>query len=476
MKAAEKEEILESARARAEDFKRFQGAGLVSKDGEYFPSVHYPPIIMYPPITEEEMFRTYTNPPDGLFDVYAHIPFCHQRCIFCHYPGKFGDRHAEKERYLDALEKEMDLYMNRLGLQRIRARSILLGGGTPTHLTPVQLKRFLEYFTARLDTTRLRQFNYDVDPATLVGPEGVERLQIMRDYGVDRLTIGVQSLDDEILKLMNRPHDARVALESIDNSRELGYQINIEFIFGHPGQTLDNWIEVMERAVTLDVEEIQLYRLKVDAYGDFQGPIKKYIERHPDRVPSMLDAIMMKQAAIEILNRNGYHENIRRVFSREKKHFSLYAHNQCCNLYDEIGFGLTAFSSLRDRFVLNTQYFDEYYDCIEKGQLPLNRGLVRDREQQIRWAVILPLKNRAIRRKLFERVTGASLDSVFRKKFEDLKRFGLVEEDDRFVRLTRLGAFFADEVAEQFHSPEYMPFPRDGYEPGPLYPYNDGEL
>ena len=99
---------------------------------------------------------------------------------------------------------------------------------------------------------------------------------------------------------------------------------------------------------------------------------------------------MMKQLAISILDRNGYHENLRRVFTREKKDFSLYAHDQCCMLYDQIGFGLTAFSSLRDRFGLNTQDFDEYYAMIAQGRLPLNRGLVRSKEDQIRWAIILP--------------------------------------------------------------------------------------
>ena len=475
MKAAEKEKFIEIARARVEDLKRLQDKGLICKDGDFFPSVHYPPITMYHPITEEELFSTYTVPEDGLFDVYVHIPFCHRRCVFCHYPVKLGEQFEEKERYLDALEKEMDIYMNRLGLDKIKTRSILVGGGTPTHLTPDQLKRFLDYFVARLDLSGCKQFNYDVDPSTLVGPDGMERLRIMRDYVVDRLTIGVQSLNDEILKKMNRPHDAKEARDSIDNSRKLGYQINIEFIFGYPEQNLENWIETMEEAVSLDVEEIQLYRLKVEAYGDFQGPIKKVRQLRSEEVPSAGEAIMMKQLAISILNRNGYYENLRRVFSKERKHFSRYAHNQCCMLYDEIGFGLTAFSSLRDRFGLNTQYFDEYYSLIADGKLPLNRGLVRNKEEQMRWSIILPLKNRDIRKNLFKKVTGVSLDHIFRKKIEKLKSSGLIEEEEKVLKLSQLGAFFADEVAEQFNHPDYVPFPRTAYEHGPLYPYDDSE-
>jgi oxygen-independent coproporphyrinogen-3 oxidase len=379
----------------------------------------------------------------------------------------------EKNRYLTALEKEMDIYMNRIGLDEIRARSVLVGGGTPTYLTLDQLRRFLYFFVKRVNLSTCSQFNYDVDPTTLIGPEGMERLRIMRSYNVDRLTIGVQSLDEDILKKMNRPHGVQETLESIENAKELGYQVNIEFIYGYPGQTLDNWLEVMEQAASLDVEEIQLYRLKVEAYGDYQAPIKRLIDKKPEQVPTVEQTLMMKQLAFDILAEHGYHENLRRVFSKDRKYYSHYAHNQCCMLYDEIGFGLTAFSSLRDRFGLNTQYFGEYYAKIEAGKLPLNRGLLRNQEDQIRWAIILPLKNRDVHKQYFEQVTGSSLGHVFRRKFDKLKAFGLITEDENRIKLTELGAFFADEVAEQFHHPNHLPFSCGSYRRGPLYPYDD---
>jgi len=463
---------IDKARGRLADLHELQELGLICKSGEFFPSVHYPPITMYSPVTEEELFKTYSVPEDGLFDIYAHIPFCEQRCLFCHYPLKVGERRdAEKDVYLTAMEKEMDIYMRRLGVDKLRARTILVGGGTPTYLTPEQLTRFLQFLTDRIDFAKNEQFNFDVEPGSLIGPEGLERLRIMKGFGVDRLTFGVQSLDDEILKLMNRPHDSKIAIESIENAQGMGFQVNIEFIFGHPGETKENWIDVMEKAVTLNVEEIQLYRLKVEAYGDFQGPIKKYMLLHPERCPDLDDTIVMKQLAIDILNEHGYHENLRRVYSRKREHYSHYAHNQCCVLKDEIGIGLTAFSSMRDRFGLNTANFAEYYKKIEEGQLPLNRGIVRSREDQMRWAIILPLKNREVRKSLFTRRSGASLDQVFRPKIEALKKYGLLKEDAKELALTLLGTFFADEVAEQFHDPKHIPFPRSAYADGPLNPY-----
>jgi oxygen-independent coproporphyrinogen III oxidase len=467
--------LIEKARSRVEDFYRLREAGLLCKSGDFFPSVHYPPITMYPEMTEEELFKTYTAPKDGLFDVYAHIPFCKSRCLFCHYPVQLGERSAEKDVYLDALEKEMDIYMRRIGIDRIKARSILVGGGTPTYLALDQMERFLKFFTEKVDTSNCTQFNYDVDPVTLIGEEGTERLRMMRDYGVDRLTIGVQSLNEQILKLMNRHHGISEVEAAIENCRKFGYQINIEFIFGYPGQTLENWIEVIDRAVALDVDEIQLYRLKIEAYGDFQGPIKHITERKPDAVPSVEESLTMKQLAIDILHQHGFDENLRRVYSKKREHFSHYADNQCCGLLDQLGFGLTAFSSLRDRFVLNNQNFDEYYAAIEAGKMPLNRGFVRGKEEQMRWAIVLPLKNRRVWKKYYNEITGESLDKVFRPKFDKLKAFGLITEDEEKIELTKLGAFFADEVVQQFHHADYMPYSRDRYNRGLLYPYDDCE-
>src|SRR5258707_13689241 len=177
---------------------------------------------MYDQTNEEELFRDYKLPPDGKLDVYAHIPFCKQRCIFCHYPVMLGKKQAEMDQYLVALDQEMDIYMARLGIDKIKARSILVGGGIPSYLSPEQLKHFLKIFTWRLDMSEVGQFNWDVDPSTLVGDIGLERLKILREFGSDRLALGIQSLDPRVLKIRNRPHGKQVALEAIENSQNTG--------------------------------------------------------------------------------------------------------------------------------------------------------------------------------------------------------------------------------------------------------------
>ena len=457
---------------RWEEFQKFQQLGLIPKHGDFSPAgVHYPPITNYPPLPPEEIYRNFQEVVPGEFDVYVHIPFCHRRCLFCHYPSHYHCGDAEKDVYLDHLEKEMQNWLAFRGLSQIKSRTILMGGGTPTDLTPKQLERFLTFFTKYVDISHCPQFNWDVDPSTLVGEEGLERLRIIKDFKGDRLTIGIQSLNDDVLKKMNRSHNAATAKESIENCLKMGFQVNIEFIYGHPGETIQNWIDVLEEACTLGTEEIQLYRLKIEPYGDQEGTIKKFSGYHPDELISVEDTIRMKEMSVHILRDHGYEENLRRVFTKSKKNISLYAYNQCCRLRDEVGFGLSAFSSLNDRFMINSPSFEEYYQRIEDGLIAANRCLIRNADQQMRWSIILPLKNYFIDKKLFLEMNGVPLESVFQKQFALLKEYGLAEEDDKKFKLTEKGAFYSDELVHLFYEPQHQSFPASDFMPGILNPY-----
>lgn len=466
-------DYIELSTERWQEFQHFQDIGLIPIHGEFSPAgVHYPPITNYLPLTQEEAYTNFSEEVSGEFDVYVHIPFCHRRCLFCHYPSHYHCGDSEKDVYLDALEREMYLWLTFRGLDRIRSRSILMGGGTPTDLSPRQLHRFLTFFCKYVDISRCPQFNYDVDPSTLVGERGLERLRIIKDFNGDRLTIGIQSLNDDVLRKMNRSHNAATAKEAVENCLRMGFKVNIEFIYGHPGETLQNWMDVIEEACTLGVDEIQLYRLKIEPYGDQEGTIKKFSSYHPDDLISVEDTIRMKEIANLILEDHGYKENLRRVYTKRRSDISIYAYNQCCRLRDEVGFGISAFSSLKDRFLINTPDFGDYYKRISEGRLAVNRGLLRTAEQQILWSIILPLKNYYIDKHLFFKMNGIKLESVFQDKFRLLKEFGLLMETDKKVELTPKGAFYSDEIVHVFYESQHQSFPPQDFRVGCLNPYN----
>lgn len=467
-----KRELIQHAEEVFDKVLEYQSLGLICENGDFVPSVHYPPITQYPDCDVEEYLKDYEYPADGYMDVYVHIPFCLQHCIFCHYPGMVGECKEEKEKYISYLIREIDLYREHFQIDRIKPRSILLGGGTPTYLPPALLDHFLGELGKRIDLTDCKQYNVDHDPNSLLGEDGTKRLEIMKKHGITRLTIGLQSLDDEVLRIMNRPHDAAMAVEAVQKAVDYGFDVNIEFIYGHPGETIDNWIQVMEKAVELPVGEIQIYRLKVQAYGDKQGIINTYKDgKRAVGIPDFKDTMMMKQIAIDILKDNGYNETLRRVYAKDRRVYSHYAYNQCCNLYDQVGFGLTGFSSYHDRFDINSQYFEEYYSMIHEGKLPITRGYKRPMDEQLRQAIVLPLKNRSVIKADFQKRTGIAFDDVFQEKVKLLKQYGLLEDNGKVVKLTEMGGFLADEVCEQFNADAYKPFPREQYAEGPLNPY-----
>lgn len=465
--------LIELTNERWEEFRKFQALGLIPKHGDFSPAgVHYPPITNYQPLTATQAYEDYLETESGHFDVYIHIPFCEKRCLFCHYPSHYGSSVAEKEKYISALCVEIENWLRFRGLNKIKARTILFGGGTPTDLPPQLLEYFLSKFITYVDTDSCNQFNYDVDPTTLVGKEGLERLKIIKDYRGDRLTIGIQSLNDKVLKKMNRSHNAETAKEAINNCLRLGFKVNIEFIFGHPGETLENWADVIEEACSLGVDEIQLYRLKIEPYGDQEGSIKRFARYHENELISVENTIRMKELSNIILAQHGYKENLRRVFTRDRKNISLYAFNQCCRLKDQVGFGLSAFSSLNDRFLINTPIFSDYYRRIEDGQIATNRGLLRSSDQQMRWSTILPLKNYYIDKKLFAKINKCNCEEVFYKQFILLKKHGLIDEDEHKISLTEKGAFYSDEIVHVFYEAQHQSFPESDFDKGELNPYN----
>ena len=466
-------DLIELTNERWKEFQFFQANGLIPRHGDFSPAgVHYPPITNYQPLTPEQAYEAYSETDKGIFDIYVHIPFCEKRCLFCHYPSHYGSKDAEKERYIVALGKEIENWLRFRGLEKVKSRTILFGGGTPTDLPPRLLEQLLKMFTSHVDTASCPQFNYDVDPTTLVGEEGLERLRIIKAYRGDRLTIGVQSLNSSVLRKMNRSHDVATAKEAIDNCLKMGFKVNIEFIYGHPGETLENWADVIEEACTLGVDEIQLYRLKIEPYGDQEGTIKRFARYHEDELISVENTIRMKELSNIILAKHGYHENLRLVFTRDKKNISLYAYNQCCRLRDQVGFGLSAFSSLNDRFLINTPNFDEYYRWTEEGKIATNRGLLRNSDQQMRWSAILPLKNYYIDKMLYEKINGRRCDDVFPRQISLLKKYGLATEDDKRVVLTEKGAFYSDEIVHMFYERQHQSFPVEDFEDGELNPYN----
>lgn len=464
---------LASERIRSFNLEELLHAGLLPRDGSYFPAIYYPPITMYPEAGQDDIFRNFTYDKAGRNSLYFHIPFCPRRCAYCHWVVSVGDPPEARDRYLDSMMREVRIYKDVLGAPAICPTSILIGGGTPSMLSPAQTERLLHSIAEEFDLSQCRQITCETEPTTVLGDEGMAKLLVMKRCGVNRISLGVQSFDDGILKSTGRLHSSQDARDAIRAIRAAGFEsISIDLIYGYPGSTVKKWEETLMTAAALGVDAYQLYRLRIVPHGARPGSITKIHDASPEVFPSLEEVYLMKELGLLVSSRNGYQETSRRVFCRGPQHNSEYLQDHCDRLSNVLGFGISSWNNLQDRFFINSgKSLEHYYSFIDRGVLPITRGKIKSEDDMRRWAICLSLKHHGVVRRRYEAVAGRSLDKDFGRTIESLKRYGLVEEQDGTVALTERGRFFADEVVIQFYHPDYIPFPKSAYAEGDLSPY-----
>ncbi|MEK7233531.1 MAG: coproporphyrinogen-III oxidase family protein [Elusimicrobiota bacterium] len=468
------EALLRESKVQLEalDAPSLRRLGLLPLDGSFFPAIYYPPLTKYPACDAKKLLEDIGSNAAVQAALYIHIPSCKTRCTYCHWVVTLGDSPADMDVYLDHLEKEMELWGRMLG-RRLAPGSILIGGGTPSILPSAQMRRLMRAVTSRFDLSGCLQFSFEVEPTTVLGREGLEKLSILKDHGVDRISMGVQFLNDDVLKRMGRPHASADALAAVANVRRAGFEsLSIDLIYGSPGSTPGNWLRTLRSAQAAGVDAYQLYRLRIEPHGDKKGAVHAQFQRVPDSFPALEQVYLMKELGVLFSEQNGYKENFRRIFSRSPRHISYYLRDYCCRLRDVVGMGISSWSNVQGRLALNTGHsLKRYYAAISAGRLAIDRGLRRTEEDEKRWAFVLPLKSYGVSKIRYREAVGAEADAVFGKKIKMMKATGLLEDDATRVALTRRGQFFADEVCMQFYEPKFLPFPQTAYSKGPLNPY-----
>lgn len=435
-------------------------AGLAPPDAKFFPVIGYPPLTMFGAMDDAPLFENVAARPVQPIVAYAHLPFCPSRCTFCHWITKTKSGSDEVDTYLDYLEREMVLYKRKMGVDAIPARAVLIGGGTPTYLSPRQMERFLRAFTTHFDLSACTQFSVEPEPTTILGADGLEKLRIMKDYGVNRMSMGVQSFDDGILARMGRVHNRADIVGAIEQMKNVGFDsIMIDLIYGYPDQTIEQWVDTLQTALALNIDGWQLYRLRIKAHGDRPGNIIKIYNKKSERFPETEAIRIMKYLGIAMSEQNGYHEYQTRCFTRSPRQMSHYLRDWCCNLTDVVGVGVSSWSNLRGVFALNTgdDSLARYFALIDSGKVSVDRGKMRTPDDEIRRSFILPLKNAKVDKAAFVARTGVDASAWFADEIAWAKGLALIAEGDRYIELTRRGRFFADEVSMRFFAPDYLP-------------------
>jgi oxygen-independent coproporphyrinogen-3 oxidase len=370
------------------------------------------------------------RPPlqDMIRHIYVHIPFCARICPYCAFYKELLDR-SQTQRFCDAILRELQSHaQDRL----LRPTTIYLGGGTPTALTSAQLEFLLGGFREQLDLSDLIEWTIEANP----GSVSAAKAGLLRRLGINRISLGVQSWDDDLLKLLGREHNAKQAAESFGVFRRAGFSnINVDLMFGLPRQTLGQWRETLERTLLLGPEHISTYCLTYEEDTDFflrhsRGEFRQ--DSDADAEFFELTMSMLEDAGYEHYEISNY----ARAGFRS-------AHNRTYwSGAEYLGIGPSAFSTIGMKRWQNIADFRRYSDLALAGSSTV--GSIEHLTEEMKRAEKIALSLRT------DDGAPAGLLAPFPDSAREFVRLGLLRKAKGNFVLTRAGKALADSVAEAF--------------------------
>jgi oxygen-independent coproporphyrinogen III oxidase len=370
-------------------------------------------------------YNSRADETDTIRHLYVHIPFCARICPYCAFYKELLDR-SQTQRFCDTLLRE--LHQQR----HVVPSTIYFGGGTPTALSTSQLELLLRGFHEQLDLSQLVEWTFEANPGS-VSPT---KAKVLRKFGVNRISLGVQSWDDELLKLLGREHNGRQAGESFRILRAAGFaNINVDLMFALPGQTRAQWRTTLEKTISLQPEHISTYCLTYEEDTEF-------FRRHARGEfvsDSDVDAELFEMT-MSILAAGGYEHY--EISNYARPGFAS-VHNQVYwSGEDYLGIGPSAFSTIdiwRWQNVCNyREYIERIFDC---------RSAIASKER------LTSTMKRAEKIALSLRTRGgvsADLLDSFPNEVREFVRLGLLQKLNGSFILTHTGKSLADSVAEAF--------------------------
>ena len=395
---------------------------------------NYPPFRHWKKAAVEEMLG------EKPINIYLHIPFCTQRCAFCYYKTVDLKERPEVERYVAALCKEIKIATRRFHLGQRSVASIYFGGGTPTLLREEHLQQLVECLHAHFKIDE-PEFTVEAEPLTV----SEKKMEVLRKLGVNRLSIGVQSFCDEIIKLSGRGHDEKQAFRAIDIARQAGdWQVNIDLLSGLAGETDKTWARTVECALTTEVESITVYKMEAYSNTHFYqlGVREKALE-----LPSDEQESEFMQYALERFEQAQYLPWSFFTFTKRGR----YKHQYIPNVWrgnELYGFGASAFGYLGDSLLQNTSDLEKYAATVETGELPLARGYHLTSLDRMLREVLLGMKLLRLDLKEFQKRHGFKLELLCASTIKQLELDNFISWSENEIELTAKGIMYGDYVGQ----------------------------
>ena len=365
---------------------------------------------------------------------YVHIPFCTQICYYCDF-SKVFIKNQPVDAYLEHLIQETRSY--EIG----KLRTLYIGGGTPTALSAQQLAYLLTELPKVMDLSEVEEFTIEANPGDL----DPDKIAVLKDSQVNRVSLGVQTFDNKMLKKIGRSHQEQDIYDNIRHLKQAGFNnISIDLIYALPGQTMDQVKENVAKAIDLDIPHMSLYSLILENHTVFMNRMRRGKLPLPKEE---LEAEMFEYI-IEELEKAGFEHYEISNFSKpgfESRHNLVYWDNA-----EYYGLGAGASGYVDGIRYKNHGPIRHYLEAVEAGKARITEEYLTLEEKMEEELFLGLRKKTGVSKARFEEKFGVSFDQRYGQVVASLTEQRLLVPDDKQVRMTKRGLFLGDTVAEKF--------------------------
>ena len=378
-----------------------------------------------------------------MLGLYIHIPFCVSKCNYCDFNSYKMDQNL-KTRYLEDLKIEMDFYKNELqednNIKEIT--SIFIGGGTPSILTSNEIKELMISIKERFNIKQDAEITMECNPGTLT----IDKLKVMKESGINRLSIGLQAVQNYHLNAIGRIHTYEVFEKNYKEALNVGFKnIYVDLMYALPNQKLEEWKESLQKIVALNPTHISAYSLILEEgtklYDMYQNNEFEVIDEDTD--------IEMYNYTINYLKENGYNQYEISNYSKdgyECKHNIVYWN---CDNYIGVGAGASGF--IGDIRYSNVEGLDEYHNKILSNEKPIENIEVLSIDDKIQEKIFMGLRmNNGIKFIDFKKQFDIDFEEKYKEKIKVLEENKLINKDEYGIRLTQKGREISNSVFIEF--------------------------
>jgi len=375
----------------------------------------------------------------GKIGLYIHIPFCEKKCHYCDFTSVKGDNRLINN-YVDALIKEIHLYSSYS--KDYIVDTIFIGGGTPSAIKGDHIKSIMSNIFNIFQIHEDCEISIEVNPGTMDN----EKMNLYKEAGINRVSLGIQSMNDGLLRLLGRIHKRDDVVETVRIIKSVGISnINGDIMFGLPYQSVDEFLNTLREVIDLNLSHISMYGLIIE-----EGTLMNHwYKRGLISIPNEDDERSMYHKGIKYMKDYGFYQYEISNFAKENlecKHNIGY-----WKLKPYIGFGISAHSNIHGRRYWNHSVFKDYFKSIDGNELPISDGEEIDEKTKIAEYLILGLRmNNGVMKDEFFDIFGFKVDELFHSQIEKNTKLGLLVNLEDRIHLTERGRDISNQVEIDF--------------------------